>query len=198
MPQKPEIVKSEFIKSAVVPPDYPTPDRPEVALAGRSNAGKSSLLNHLLGRNLVKVSRTPGKTKLLNFFNCGEYYRYVDLPGYGFSTSTKEEMDQWKIMIETYFAQRESLKGVILVMDIRRDWEQMEQQLVGWLNDKKIPFVVAMTKVDKLNSKELVDRKKQIRKNSSAENLFACSNLKKSGISDIENYIFNKWIKVAQ
>lgn len=195
MPQKPEILNSEFIKSAVNPSDYPVADRPEIAMVGRSNAGKSSLLNNLLGRELARISQSPGKTKLLNFFNCGKYYRLVDLPGYGYSKSTQKEMEAWKIMIEAYLRQRENLKGVILVMDIRRDWGIEEEHLITWLSSQKIPVLVALTKIDKLNSTELNKCTQGLKKQIQLQS-FGCSNLDKKGIVELENFIFNNWVKV--
>src|SRR6478752_7250400 len=107
----------QFIKSAVLPKDYPIHKMAEVAIAGRSNAGKSSFINALTRDKVAKVSSTPGKTRLLNFFNMADSYVLVDMPGYGFASRSNSEVLEWHEMIETYLMSRENLVGLILVMD---------------------------------------------------------------------------------
>ena len=99
--------QAQFLKSAVLPADYPASDRPEVALVGRSNAGKSSLLNAIAGQKAARVSQMPGKTRLLNFFDFGDHYRFVDMPGYGFASRHGAEVLEWEKMISHYFDARE-------------------------------------------------------------------------------------------
>jgi len=117
----------QFIKSAVLAKDYPNHNMAEVAIAGRSNAGKSSFINGLAKSKIAKVSSTPGKTRLLNFFNMEDSYVLTDMPGYGFAARSGNELREWQQMIETYLTTRENLKGLILVMDIRRSWTNDEE-----------------------------------------------------------------------
>jgi GTP-binding protein len=153
------IVKSaEFITSAVKPQQYPPADLPEIAFAGRSNVGKSSLINKLVNRRrLVKTSRTPGRTQLINFFGINQAFRFVDLPGYGYAKVPAGVRRQWGPMIETYLTQRRCLRGLILIVDIRRTPGQEEETLLHWLDHHGIACRIVATKADKLS------RNKQIR-----------------------------------
>jgi GTP-binding protein len=147
------IIKSaEFIKSAVNPSHYPPEGLPEIAFAGRSNVGKSSMINCLVNRkHLVKTSSTPGRTQLLNFFNINDEMIFVDLPGYGYAKVPVEIRKTWGPMIEKYLSSRTMLKGVVLILDIRRDPAEDEHNLMEWLNSKHIPVVPVLTKADKLS-----------------------------------------------
>lgn len=152
------IIKSaEFITSAVNPSQYPSAALPEIAFAGRSNVGKSSLINTLLNRKrLVKTSSTPGRTQLINFFNINKTVLFVDLPGYGYARVPLSVKKTWGPMIETYLANRETLKGVVLIVDIRRLPGREEKDLIGWLGHHGIATVLVLTKIDKLSrSKQL-------------------------------------------
>ncbi len=147
----------EFIKSAVNPAHYPEYDFPEVAFAGRSNVGKSSLINTLISRkNMVKTSSRPGCTQLINFFLVngdvpqGEL-SLVDLPGYGYAKVSKKIREQWQPMVETYVGTRKNLLGLILLMDIRRDPGKEELDMVRWLETKQMPCLLVLTKADKLS-----------------------------------------------
>lgn len=184
-----------FVKSAVLPQDYPPSKKPEVAITGRSNAGKSSLLNSMSGQKIAKVSSTPGKTRLLNFFDVGSKYTLVDMPGYGFASRSGAEIRQWHQMIEKYLMNRETLKGLLLVMDSRREWTDDEELLKDLCRNRMIPIAVILTKVDKLNRKEFEQCKKRITKQSGVENIFFVSNLKDTGTDDLEKFIYQTWIK---
>ena len=128
----------------------PAPTTPEVAVAGRSNVGKSSLLNKLFGRKgLVKVSATPGKTANINFFEV-DGIRFVDLPGYGFARVSQAEKRRWADLIAGYFAQERSFNLVVALVDIRHDAQRLDLQMVSFLQESELPFVVALTKADKL------------------------------------------------
>ncbi len=146
------IKQVDFIKSATKPVHYPTSELPEIAFAGRSNVGKSSLINCLVQRkNLVKTSSKPGCTQLINFFLVNGSLSLVDLPGYGYAKVSKQIRAQWKPMVETYLSKRENLMGLILLMDIRRDPGQEELELANWLEDHDLPYLVILTKADKLS-----------------------------------------------
>ena len=146
------ITSSEFIKSAVKPSQYPPADPPEIAFAGRSNVGKSSLINKLLNRrHLVKTSSTPGRTQLINFFSINEDFAFVDLPGYGYAKVPQHIRKKWGPMVETYLSSRKTLKGVVLVLDIRRTPRQEELDLINWLDYYGLSSVLVLTKIDKLS-----------------------------------------------
>jgi len=150
---KPFIVKSaEFITSAVKPSQYPLPDFPEIAFAGRSNVGKSSLINVVVNRRrLVKTSRTPGRTQLINFFLINGLLSFVDLPGYGYAKVPAAVKKKWGPMIETYLSSRKSLKGVILIMDIRRSPGEEDLNFIDWLAGEGLTCLMVLTKTDKLS-----------------------------------------------
>ena len=142
----------EFIKSAVKPSQYPEYDYPEIAFAGRSNVGKSSLINTLIQRkNMVKTSSKPGCTQLINFFLVNEELSFVDLPGYGYAKVSKKIRSQWQPMVNLYLSQRQSLLGLVLLIDIRRDPGKEELDMVDWLESHKMPYLVILTKSDKLS-----------------------------------------------
>ena len=147
------IIKSaEFVKSAVKPDQYPDTAYPEIAFAGRSNVGKSSLINALLNRKrLVKTSSTPGRTRLLNFFLVNQAFTFVDLPGFGYAKVPKSMQKSWKPMVDNYLAARLQLQSVVLLMDIRRTPRQEEKDLLSWLGHYQIPPVLILTKCDKLS-----------------------------------------------
>ncbi|MCF8068237.1 MAG: ribosome biogenesis GTP-binding protein YihA/YsxC [Desulfobacterales bacterium] len=157
------IVKSaEFVTSATKPSQYPPAELPEIAFAGRSNVGKSSLINTLVNRKrLVKTSNTPGRTQLVNFFDINKTFSFVDLPGYGYAKVPEKVRKEWGPMIETYLSKRETLTGVILILDIRRTPKEEELSFINWLKIYKIPCILVVTKADKLSK---MKQKKQITK----------------------------------
>ena len=129
----------------------PEPTQPEVSVAGRSNVGKSSLLNKLFGRkNLVKVSATPGKTANINFFDV-DGITFVDLPGYGFAKVSKAEKERWANLIGGYFEQERSFNLVISLVDIRHEAQKLDLEMVNFLQEAELPYIVALTKADKLS-----------------------------------------------
>jgi GTP-binding protein len=147
-----KIKSAEFITSAAKPSQYPTVALPEIAFAGRSNVGKSSLINTLVNRkHLVKTSSTPGRTQLINFFDINRRMGFVDLPGYGYAKVPVSVRKKWGPMIETYLSGRETLRGVVVIMDIRRIPRQEELNLLGWLNHYAIAGILVLTKTDKLS-----------------------------------------------
>jgi len=147
-----KILSAEFITSATKPDQYPPVKYPEMAFAGRSNVGKSSLINTLVNRKrLVKTSSTPGRTQLINFFDINNLITFVDLPGYGYAKVPTAVRKKWGPMIETYLSSRRSLKGVVVIMDIRRIPRQEEHNLIAWLEHYSIARILVLTKTDKLS-----------------------------------------------
>ncbi|MEA4848569.1 MAG: ribosome biogenesis GTP-binding protein YihA/YsxC [Clostridiaceae bacterium] len=145
------IKKCEFIKSAVTQNQYPELDLPEIAFSGRSNVGKSSLINSLLSRKkLVKTSSNPGKTRLINFFLINEQFILVDLPGYGYAAVSKSEKQSWGKMIEDYLKSRENLKNVVLLVDIRHEPTADDKLMYDFLKYYRKSVIVVATKLDKI------------------------------------------------
>jgi GTP-binding protein len=158
-----KINKTEFVKSAVWPPQYPPATMPEIAFVGRSNVGKSSLINTLVGRrNLAKTSNTPGRTQLINFFTINETLSFVDLPGYGFAKVSQAVKKDWGEMTESYLRERQSLVMVILILDIRRDPGKDDLSLRDWLESYRIPYLYILTKADKLSNNQAIARRRVI------------------------------------
>ncbi|MCG8531537.1 MAG: ribosome biogenesis GTP-binding protein YihA/YsxC [Desulfovibrionales bacterium] len=147
-----KIQSVEFVKSAVYKEHYPEYDHPEIAFAGRSNVGKSSLINTLIQRkDMVKTSSRPGCTQLINFFLVNEDLSLVDLPGYGYAKVSKKVRAQWQPMVERYLGGRKNLYGLVLLIDIRRDPRKEEFELASWLAAHGVPYLVVLTKADKLS-----------------------------------------------
>jgi GTP-binding protein len=156
-----KIRSAEFIKSAVQPNQYPKANLPEIAFAGPSNVGKSSLINVIVNRKkLVQTSSTPGKTRLINFFNINDDLMLVDLPGYGFAKVSEAVKKTWGSMIETYLRERSNLILVIVILDVRRDLSDNDSALIEWLRHYRIHHVFVLTKTDKLSKNEVRKRQK--------------------------------------
>jgi len=154
-----------FVASAYLPDQYPPPDRPEIAFAGKSNVGKSSLLNRLVNRrHLAVTSSKPGRTRSINFFAVGRDLYFVDLPGYGYAKVPVSVKRSWKKMVETYLDRRPTLKGVVLIVDIRRDPDSNDMDLLHWLNHRGIAAVAVVTKADKLSRQKALIRASEITK----------------------------------
>jgi GTP-binding protein len=189
-----------FIKSAVNPPDYPPAGPPEVAIVGRSNAGKSSLINAIYWTRAAKVSSTPGKTRLINFFDVNGKYRLIDLPGYGYAARSESERISWRSSIESYLSLRATLAGFILVVDVRRNWQLEEADLIDWLHPRGLPWVLVLTKSDKLTRNEINQRKAAITReieNSGVTppaKIFVSSAPKREGVAEIEDFFFKSWV----
>jgi GTP-binding protein len=144
-------VRAHFLTSAAQPSEFPPPSLPEVAVVGRSNVGKSSLINTLVGQDgLARTSRTPGRTRLVNWFVIDDRFHLVDLPGYGYAQVNQSMRESWRPLIESYLSERKSLAGVLLLIDIRRGVQDEELDFIPWLAEREMPVVVALTKADKL------------------------------------------------
>jgi GTP-binding protein len=155
-----------FIKSAFKENQYPPADKPEIAFAGKSNVGKSSLINVLVNRKkMARTSSTPGRTQSLNFFEIKDKNLYmVDLPGYGFAAVPLQVKRSWGNMVETYLRTRDNLKAVVVILDIRRDPGEGDNDLLNWLNAYGIPSIIVLTKADKLSRVQAQTRSKMIEK----------------------------------
>jgi GTP-binding protein len=148
----------EFVAGAADEAAIPAPDLPEVAFAGRSNVGKSSLINALTGRKaLARVSQSPGRTRQINFFRLGDRLMLVDLPGYGYAQASKALTAQWQKLIFDYLRGRPNLKRVILLIDARRGVMDVDREAMTLLDKSAVSYVVAMTKIDKLSPAERED-----------------------------------------
>ncbi|MBN2254809.1 MAG: YihA family ribosome biogenesis GTP-binding protein [Deltaproteobacteria bacterium] len=159
-----KIATVTFLKSATHPTHYPDHDLPEVAFAGRSNVGKSSLINTLVNRkSLAKTSGTPGKTRLINFFLVNNRLSFVDLPGYGFAKVSQSVKKNWGPMIETYLRERKNLRLVVVIFDVRREPSGDDLSLVRWLAHYDRPFLFILTKADKLSKNQAIVRVRKIR-----------------------------------
>jgi GTP-binding protein len=151
VPPRLPIHHARFVAGAADAADLPRLPHPEVAFAGRSNVGKSSLLNRLVGRHgLARVSKTPGRTQQINFFLIDERLTFVDLPGYGFARVPASVQRQWKDLVEGYLAHRPNLRAVALIVDLRRGVERDDIRLIDYLHAQRVPVILIATKADKL------------------------------------------------
>lgn len=160
-----KIIKAEFIKSGTKPSQWPKHDLPEIAFGGRSNVGKSSLINSLAQRKkLVKISGTPGHTQLVNFFNINDAMCLVDLPGYGYAKAPIAEKEAWGRMVEGYLFERENLRGIVVIMDLRRGPEDDDMMLVKAAPNLGIQPILVFTKADKYSRAQRKRRRDEIAK----------------------------------
>ncbi|MFW6147291.1 MAG: ribosome biogenesis GTP-binding protein YihA/YsxC [Thermodesulfobacteriota bacterium] len=141
-----------FIISAFRPEQFPSPEKPEIAFAGRSNVGKSSLINKLVERkNLARTSSRPGRTRSINFFSVQNAFYLADLPGYGYAAVSRKVRQSWKHLVEAYLLSRENLKAVVVIIDIRRGPADADLELLNWFRAYQLPTVIVLTKADKLS-----------------------------------------------
>lgn len=184
-----QINKSELEAVAVKSVQYPELGVPEIAFAGRSNVGKSSLLNLLTRRkNLARVSGSPGKTRTINFYRINDEFRIVDLPGYGYARVSKSESEKWGAMMEGYLENREGLLKVIQLVDIRHKPSAQDVQMYDYLRYFNLDGIVVATKADKVSSNQRSKNISEIRKTlgmSKSDKIIPVSSLKKSGDEDL-------------
>lgn len=154
----------KFVKSVFSLKELPFfKNLPEIAVVGRSNVGKSSLLNHLFGtKDLVKTSSTPGKTRSLNFYNIDDKLIFVDMPGYGYAAVSKSESKNWAVLIDNYLEERENLKILLFLFDIRRLPSDEDLHMLDWIRHHSIFSILVLTKVDKLSHSERCQQTKRI------------------------------------
>ncbi len=190
-----EIKTAEYVGSFVQLAQCPQTRQPEFAFIGRSNVGKSSLVNYLCGRKaLAKVSVTPGKTQTLNYFNINQHWFLVDLPGYGYAKTSRTTRAQWSDMIRNFILKRETLQYVFILIDSRIAPQKIDVEFINWMGEKGIPFCIVFTKADKLSSPDTQSNIASF-KNKLLENweelppMFVTSSEKKTGKEPILNFI---------
>ncbi len=189
-------MKPHFIKSATKLHECPEHKVVEIAFVGRSNAGKSALINALAKqKNLARVSQKPGKTEWLNFYQLEENLIVVDTPGYGYASKGEEMKKEWTPMIANYLQKREELKGVILVMDAIRNWSDDESNLVDWMNQCERPVLLILTKTDRLKQSEMASAKKEFAAiDGLADHIFVSAH-KGIGIDKVLRTVFEKLLR---
>ncbi|MCH2171699.1 ribosome biogenesis GTP-binding protein YihA/YsxC [Myxococcota bacterium] len=186
-----KVLRAEFLTSAASPQGFPPATAPEVAFLGRSNVGKSSLINRLANRKqLARTSSTPGKTRLISWFQVvgsAQEIHFVDFPGYGYAKVAKSERKSWKPLVESYLAGREALRVAVLLQDLRREIGEDEALLIEWLNEHHVPVVLALTKVDKLKTMRRAARIRELRKQTGlpADCIVATSAQKGLGVREL-------------
>ena len=186
------IKESKFIKSVINKVDFPNEGLNEIAIVGRSNVGKSSIINSLLNRKkIAKVSSTPGKTRTVNFFLINNQFYLVDFPGYGYAKVSKSEKNMWKGRIESYFYDREELKRVILLIDSRHEPFESDMAMFNWINYLNYPIKIVATKSDKLKNAELKKNQKMFIDRFGVDEVFFYSSLKGNNRDHLVNFIFS-------
>ena len=164
------INSAEFLLSASTTRQFPTETLPEIAFAGRSNVGKSTLINSLLNRKkLVKTSATPGKTQLINFFKVNDKFYFVDLPGYGYAKVPESVRRKWQDLVESYLSERKTLRNVVLIIDSRHNPTIQDRQLLEWLKYFQRPSLIVASKIDKLKRGQVKNHLQKIKNNLSIE-----------------------------
>lgn len=194
------IVNSDLEAVAVKAAQYPPSDLPEIAFAGRSNVGKSSLLNLITGRkSLARVSGSPGKTRTINFYRCNDRFRIVDLPGYGYAKISRSESEKWGAMMESYLEGRANLIKVVQLVDIRHKPSEQDVQMYEYLKYFELDGIVVATKADKIGSNEKKRALKLISDTlgmSEDDIIIPISSLKKNGheeLLDTIEYLLEQW-----
>lgn len=190
-----KVKNATFVITAVQPAQYPKKRLPEIAFVGRSNVGKSSIINALTNqKGLARVAATPGKTRQINFFDIDQTLLFADLPGYGFAKVSKAEKESWGEMIETYLHTREQLRLIIMLVDIRHAPTDEDKMMLDWIRTENRPFLVVASKLDKISRNQLPARLREIRSTlgmDETETIIPCSSETKTGISEV-------WIKVKE
>lgn len=186
---------ADILLSATNKSHYPQDDIPEVALAGRSNVGKSSFINTMLNRkNLARTSGKPGKTQLLNFFNIDDKLRFVDVPGYGYARVSKKEREKWGKMIEEYLTTRDNLRAVVSLVDLRHEPSADDVQMYDFLKYYEIPVILVATKADKIPRGKWNKHESMIKKKldfDKTDTFIIFSSVNKTGVEEAWNAIFD-------
>jgi len=190
-----KIKSAEFLISSADYKGCPTSTLPEFAFIGRSNVGKSSLINMLMAKKgLAKTSGTPGKTQLINHFLINEKWHLVDLPGYGYAKVSKNQRDKWQKLISNYLLKRTELTLVFVLLDARLEPQKIDLEFMNWCGENQVPFVMAFTKIDKLSSSELQRnlakyKKEMLKQWEELPQIFTTSATASAGRDPVLNYI---------
>jgi GTP-binding protein len=184
-----------FLKSAASPAHFPADVGREVAFVGRSNSGKSTAVNLIAGAHkLARVSKTPGRTQLINFFALGEGRRLVDLPGYGFARVPPAVQARWQRLLETYLRERASLVGLVVTVDIRRGLTRLDEQLLRWLEPRELPVAILLTKADKLGRSAAMEQQRSVAKVvGSSARITRFSALTREGVAEAQSWL-DEWL----
>ena len=185
-------INAKFIKSASNKAEFIEDELPQIAIVGRSNVGKSSLINLLTNNSkMAKTSSTPGRTRLVNYFNINNQFYLVDLPGYGYHKASKSIADAWDAVMNDYFVDNEKLKLVFVLLDSRIEPTELDKQMIDYLAEHEIPAVIILTKTDKISRSELFLNMSKISKaiRFNKDLIIATSALKKQGVDRIEKLI---------
>jgi GTP-binding protein len=195
--------RARFLVSAARISQLPSDQGSEVAFAGRSNAGKSSAINVLTGnQQLARTSKTPGRTQLINVFELDSQRRLVDLPGYGYAKVSKQIKQQWDALIDEYLRKRQSLAGLILLMDCRHPLKEFDTQLIQWCADAQLPLHILLTKSDKLKRGAAANSLQKVKSclrtvESSQSSVQLFSALKRTGTDNLI-LVLDKWLEINQ
>ncbi len=168
----------------------PADNRPQIAFAGRSNVGKSTLLNKLVGRKkLAKTSKIPGRTQMINFFLINDRYYFVDLPGYGYAKASPGARKEWGLLVDKYFEKSPRLKGIVFLLDCRRDPNEDDLMMIDWIESRAIKYAFVLTKTDKLSKSRIIKKIDKI------ENAFRVKPILFSSLSGIGKIELSRWIE---
>jgi len=188
-----DVNHAELISTAVAPAQYPAAGLPEFAFVGKSNVGKSSLLNAMAGRKaLARTSGSPGKTRVINFFNINNMCLFVDLPGYGYAKISRQESKKWGGMIERYLLGRQQLLAIFLLLDIRHDLSELDRQMLDWLNHYGFDIIAITTKSDKIKKNTISRRLSYFREVTNVDSILSFSSKSKEGRNVLWSIIENR------
>ncbi|MDO7975553.1 ribosome biogenesis GTP-binding protein YihA/YsxC [Oceanotoga teriensis] len=187
-----KINNAKLFKTVYELKQLPPEENIEIAFAGRSNVGKSSLLNSIMGIKVAKISGKPGKTRSINYYKINDKDFFVDLPGYGYAAVSKKEREKWDNLLQQYFINRESLRLVCILIDSRHEPQKLDEMMVSWLKSMEIPFIIVLTKTDKLKSSEKnkkINNIKNILSKYGQYEYFLVSAIKKEGTQELLDYL---------
>ena len=186
-----KVNKAEFVLSAFSDKDYPYHNLPEIAFSGKSNVGKSSLINTLISRkNLAITSSRPGRTQSINFYSINNKFYFVDLPGYGFARVPDKVKEKWRELVNNYLYERKNLQAIVQIVDARHKPSSDDQMMVEWLKSVELPFIVVATKVDKLSKNKRKKQEKIIKEALHIDDLTFFSAQNREGNKEISSFIY--------